>query len=564
MLIQSLLVALLLLGTFLWSRVKYFRFKQHARVPSLPTSLIWGHMTALVSYIKRGDPNRHIDIVLNDIKQDLGNPPIFLLDLRPVAYPMCVVANHEVAEQISRSSKLFPWSTPKSPTVHSLVHLIGRRSILLKQDEDWKTMRKRFNPGFAPSHLMLFLPTILDKTWLFLEQLDSYARTGEAFSLEKLTINLTFDIIGAVVMEFDFNAQHAERARQGQFIQLYDELITSYPNDEGRVPWWLRPREEWKRYRLGRQINALLTDIVRAKFAEMGQPGAKKSRSVLSLSLQDVDVLTDDILQDTCDQLKTFLFAGHDTTSILLCWAMYELSRTPAALAALRAELDDIFGPDPDPATIRARLLSADGDDLVRRMTYASAVIKEILRLHPPGATARMAPLGSNCMLRMPSGEEVCVDGMVIYNCAYLIQRDPAVFGPTADDFVPERWLGDTDTSMEKDDAPWEEKDKDQGHGTVPKGAWRPFERGPRNCIGQELANIEARVILAVVARRYDFVKVGVGKPALDAAGAPVLGGKGQYEVVSELYNTRKITAKPVDGTMMKVRLTRNASRHLA
>jgi cytochrome P450 len=137
-----------------------------------------------------------LDIVLDDIKQDLGNPPVFMLDLRPVAFPMCVIASHEAAEQISRASKLFPWSTPKSPTVHTLVPLIGRRSILLKEEEDWKTMRKRFNPGFAPSHLMLLLPTILDKTWLFLEQLDSYARTGEAFSLEKLTVNLTFDIIG--------------------------------------------------------------------------------------------------------------------------------------------------------------------------------------------------------------------------------------------------------------------------------------------------------------------------------------------------------------------------------
>jgi cytochrome P450 len=70
-----------------------------------------------------------------------------------------------------------------------------------------------------------------------------------------------------------------------------------------------------------------------------------------------------------------------------------------------------------------------------------------------------------------------------------MIQRDRDVYGSNANDFVPERWLGD---AAEK----------------IPTSAWRSFERGPRNCIGQELAILEARVVIALVARRYDFVKV--------------------------------------------------------
>ena len=136
-------------------------------------------------------------MVLTEIHEELGRPSCFILDLRPISYPMAVIANHETAEQVSRATKVFPWSVPKSPTVGDLVHLTGSRSILTRANEDWKTMRKRFNPGFAPTHLMSFLPTILDKTWIFLDHLDSYVRTGEVFALEKLTVNLTFDIIGA-------------------------------------------------------------------------------------------------------------------------------------------------------------------------------------------------------------------------------------------------------------------------------------------------------------------------------------------------------------------------------
>ena len=64
--------------------------------------------------------------------KDLGSPPIMLLDLRPVTYPMVLVNSNEVAEQITRVSKTFAWSTPKSPTMGALVRLIGPESVLMK------------------------------------------------------------------------------------------------------------------------------------------------------------------------------------------------------------------------------------------------------------------------------------------------------------------------------------------------------------------------------------------------------------------------------------------------
>jgi cytochrome P450 len=110
------------------------------------------------------------------------------------------------------------------------------------------------------------------------------------------------------------------------------------------------------------------------------------------------------------------------------------------------------------------------------------------------------------------------------------------VYGETADDFIPERWLGDKAGIM----SAGAEADVEQQDGEAkkyPPGAWRPFERGPRNCIGQDLATIEARVIVAAVARRYDFVKVGLGEVGLDEKGQPTMNDKGQYETKSELYN---------------------------
>lgn len=74
-----------------------------------------------------------VDHTFAEIAKDLGNPPLVLLDLRPVNYPMVLVTSHEVAEQISRVSPSQPWSAPKSPTLSGLVRLIGADSILMRQ-----------------------------------------------------------------------------------------------------------------------------------------------------------------------------------------------------------------------------------------------------------------------------------------------------------------------------------------------------------------------------------------------------------------------------------------------
>ena len=77
--------------------------------------------------------HRSADYVFWQIAKAAGNPPILLMDLRPVSYALCVVLSHDVAEQISRSSKQFPYSTPKSPTFQELVPIVGSHSIILSQ-----------------------------------------------------------------------------------------------------------------------------------------------------------------------------------------------------------------------------------------------------------------------------------------------------------------------------------------------------------------------------------------------------------------------------------------------
>ncbi|KAI1468961.1 cytochrome P450 [Daldinia caldariorum] len=542
MLKSLVFAAFSLLAAYLYNKLRYKRFRQYADIPQLPPSLLLGHLKLMGEYLARGPADRHPDSVFTQMNDDLGRPPLMFVDFRPVNRPMVLVRSHEIAEQVSRSSKAFPTSTPKSPLPY-LEPIIGPTSILASHGEEWKALRKRFSPGFAPQYLMTLLPCILDKTVGFTEHLDSFVKSGDDFSLVPLGVNLAFDIIGAIVMGENLHAQNSNPQKQSELIQIYRELVSAYMDDKADLPWWLIPRTILKRRRLGKRIDVIVKSIIhRNHSVENGN-----ARSILSLALEDTKVLTTQLIDEACDQIKTFLFAGHDTTSTTIAWIFYELSLTPRVLGCVRAELDDILGPETGVAEVRSKLLSPEGPDALRRMKYIAAVIKETLRLHPPAATARTTAHGTGFTVRTPDGQEYCLDGTIIYNCETLIHRDPDVYGDTANSFVPERWIGQDDEQSKKH--------SDLSSNQIPPSAWRPFERGPRNCIGQEFANIELRVIVAVVARHYDFFKVGLGEIETDNKQLPVATEDGRLKVKSELYNMRQITIKPVDRMRMKVKI---------
>lgn len=512
------------------------------------------------------------DDVLLAAAREHGNPPAMLVDLRPLSYPMLVILNHELAEQITKPSPRWSSSTPKSPTiVRDIWPLTGHHSILTAEGEHWRTQRRRLNPGFAPQHLLTMLPIIFDKAKLFLEHLDKHAASGDEFSLDQLCTNLTFDIIGAVTMGRDLKAQVP--GQQDELLFTFLDIVNVSSGRENLLLALFNFRKKLARRRLANRLDKILKSIVQHEYAAQASSSSSSSsltsRSVLALSLNGITALTPDLLQQTSDNLRVFLFAGHDTTSILMQWALYELSRSPTQRAALIAELDAVFGADDiSPAAIRTKLLAQSSS--IPELPYLSAVIRETLRLHPPAATVRLSPPGTDFRLPVARDHEPqCVDNMIMYISSLAVQRDHSLWGDDADLFVPERWLGD------------------RAAAAPPPGAWRPFERGPRSCIGLELANLEAKVILALVVRRYDFAKVGLGELVVvdddGHGGRFVLDEKGYYRTKSELFNvseiprldwtfvlllligsggtqSMKITAKPVDGTMMKVKLTERAA----
>lgn len=197
-------------------------------------------------------------------------------------------------------------------------------------------------------------------------------------------------------------------------------------------------------------------------------------------------------------QLKIFIFAGHDTTASTLAFAYSRVYRDSIVLAKIRAEHDEVLGTDTSQALARL----TENPNLLNQMPYSAAVVKEILRLYPPAATVRQGEI----MLTHPNtGKVYPLAGFTAWATSWATHRLPEYFERPME-FLPERWLAREGEPLHP-----------------PKNAYRPFELGPRNCIGQELAQVEIRAILAMTVRDLEI------EPAY-SPNAPEVWGEKAYQ----------------------------------
>ena len=180
-------------------------------------------------------------------------------------------------------------------------------------------------------------------------------------------------------------------------------------------------------------------------------------------------------------QLKGIILAGHGTTAMTLCFIYYLLYSNPSTLRRIREEHDTVFGTDVE----QTSLTIAREPHLLNQLPYTLAVIKETLRLYPADSSPRQGKTGISLT---QDGQQYPTEGCDVWTWIQTIHRDTR-YWPDADNFIPDRWL-----CSSKDDPLY-----------PIKGAWRPFEFGPRNCIGQELSLLEMKLALVMTIRKFDF-----------------------------------------------------------
>ncbi|KAF1841638.1 cytochrome P450 [Cucurbitaria berberidis CBS 394.84] len=482
--LASLLVA--------WLGAKVFRVvmerRKFRKLPGPPCNLFLGHLIPMGKIAMKHPQRVHPHVLVANLMREYNLPSVFYLDNRPAAeYPVLVVADPEVAREISESG------LPKHRTLLETIEpLAGRLNILSIEGQLWKKWRNVFNPGFSVQQVISQVPVIVECTEAFINILDRHASKDEVFRLEEETTKISIDVIGRVVCDHDFKTLTTDN----DFMRTMRKTLSWMPNQQSMNPWHrnhpLRPIM-WKYYK--RQMDNYIGKVLDERFAvrDTGVPKKAKIRTGIDLALaeyfkengQDADshnatVMDAEFRRFAIDNLLILLFAGHDTTASTICYCYHMLHKHPHILAKLRQELDDVFG-----AGVSATQQLKDSPYLINKCEYTLAVIKEVLRLWPPASGVRSGQKGH--FIKDPaSGEMLPTEGCIIWTVSMCLGRSAKIWGSDVDVFRPERFLP-------------ENADK------IPLNAWRPFEKGPRNCIGQELALVEMKVVLALTVREFDI-----------------------------------------------------------
>jgi cytochrome P450 len=174
------------------------------------------------------------------------------------------------------------------------------------------------------------------------------------------------------------------------------------------------------------------------------------------------------------DMLLSLVIAGRDTTAASMSWTMWELMKNPQCVDAILEELDTATGPQGHPTF-----------DNVAGCHYLQAVLSESQRLHPSVPFEPRTALEADVL---PFTKIPVEPGQTVGYCNYASGISPKIWGPDAAEFKPTRWI-EADGTCRKED----------------QYKFPAFNGGRRLCLGMDMANLEMKVVLGVLLRKFRF-----------------------------------------------------------
>jgi cytochrome P450 len=332
--------------------------------------------------------------------------------------------------------------------------LLGQ-GLLISEGDFWRRQRRLAQPAFHRSRINEYAAPMVECAQ---EQISKW-RDGDVRDIAHEMMQLTL----VVAVRTLFGATLPGEARDvGEAL----EFLMRYQLRRQRSP--LRLPETWPtpRNRRAKRDMTFLDSLV-YRIIEEKRTLHAEGNDLLSVLM---DAMDDDGTQMTPQQLRdetmTLFLAGHETTALLLGWTWYLLSENPAAETHLDEELQGTLGG-------RAPQVS----DLMK-MPYLQAVLNETLRLYPPAYILARMSIESFHLGGYDFGRETTV-----LISQWVTHRDARYF-EAPDEFRPERWLNG-------------------GRPKLSAGAYFPFGDGPRRCIGQGFAMLEAALVAATIAQRF-------------------------------------------------------------
>jgi cytochrome P450 len=337
--------------------------------------------------------------------------------------------------------------------------------LLTSEGDFWLRQRRLAQPAFHRARIATYADTMVR----FAQRLVGEWKNGDEHDIHAEMMRLTLQIVAKTLFDADVDR---EAQQVGRALESIMELNSDF-RKLMLTPSWLP---------IPRNINAAIAtrrlDKIIFRFIEQRRASGKDAGDLLSMLLaaqdEDGSRMTDRQLRD---EAMTIFLAGHETTANALSWTWLLLTQNPAVEAKLHSELDAVLAG-------RAPTL----DDLPN-LRFTGNVITESMRLYPPAwGMARLAIEDAEI------GGYPIPKGCGVSLAQWVVHRDPRWFDAPLE-FRPERWEGDLLKRL-------------------PRFAYFPFGGGPRQCIGNNFAVMEATLLLATIAQHFR-IRVVPGHPVV-------------------------------------------------
>jgi cytochrome P450 len=361
----------------------------------------------------------------------------------------------DITEVLVRQAK----HTHKHPVTQALSEFLGK-GLLTNEDESWRTQRKLIAPVLGKKQVDAYAEAMVRHARAYLAKTSS----EPARNLAKDMMAITLDVIAEVVFGCRVDSEVAAIDEEVETMLRY---FNQYAQGWKRLlPRWL-PTPLRRRFRAHlKRFDTRLSRIIDERRKNITDDLVSR---LLLAEADDGNPMTAALVRD---ESITMMLAGHETTALALTYAIYLLCAHPEMLTRASTEARQVLGS-------RAAVAADFG-----ALRFLTAVIKESLRLYPPAwGVGRLAM--EDMALRGFTIER----GQAILMSPWVVHRDPRWYDePLA--FKPERWLGDLEARL-------------------PRSAYMPFGDGPRVCVGNHFAMLEAVLILATILQSAELALIG-------------------------------------------------------
>ena len=394
---------------------------------------------------------------------------IFLHDL-PQQPPLYIVSSHRLTHELCDQKR---FHKAIHPSLEAIRNFAGNGLFTSYFDEpEWGNAHRILMPAFNPTALKGMYSGMTD----IAEQLMlkwTRTRDDEPVDIPGDCTRLTLDTIALCSFSYRFNSFYSEE------LHPFVSAMVNGLKDSGKrshLPGWMNTLNVRGTRRYWRDIKTM-EETVDALIAERkDHPTPSGNKDVLDVMLNAKDPKTGEKLSDENlrYQLITFLIAGHETTSGLLSFVVYELIRHPHVADKARAIVDEVLG---------GRF--PEYDDL-KDLGYLDQILREALRLYPTAPAFGVNPYEETVL-----GADEKHDGIRVTPEDTLLimlgrmHRDPEVWDEP-EEFRPERF--DFENAKK-----------------IPQHAWKPFGNGQRSCLGRAFALQEATMVLALMLQHFEF-----------------------------------------------------------